>query len=172
MVSPATQRGPGHVSVIIIVVIIIGSTPNSRHCRACMAPRGHSTPPTDRPPDKPLGISVFAGCSQEKANTHRTHCQLASFARSSHCLSGLMTTLAANAILGGHAIEQYCVHAVGTSQRSQSGAELDASEVWSVQGQRGTCVTLCHPPPNLGRNLFPPRRFSYHTRFSRFNGTA
>jgi hypothetical protein len=51
-------------------------------------------------------------------------------------------------------------------------AELEESEVWSVQGQRGTCVTNGHPPPNLGRNLFPPRRFSYHTRFSRFNGTA
>jgi hypothetical protein len=50
--------------------------------------------------------------------------------------------------------------------------ELDASEVWSVQGQRGTCVASRHPPVNLGRNLFPSRRFSYHTRVSRFNGTA
>jgi hypothetical protein len=56
--------------------------------------------------------------------------------------------------------------------RSQSGAELDASEVWSVQGQQDTCVTNCHPSSNLGRNLFPPRRFSYHTRFSGFNRTA
>jgi hypothetical protein len=48
----------------------------------------------------------------------------------------------------------------------------EACEVWSVQGQLGTCVTSRHPPPNLGRNLFPPRRFSYHTRVSRFNGTA
>jgi hypothetical protein len=28
------------------------------------------------------------------------------------------------------------------------------------------------PFQNLSRNLFPPRRFSCHTRFSRFNGTA
>jgi hypothetical protein len=26
--------------------------------------------------------------------------------------------------------------------------ELEACEVWSVQGQRGTCVTSRHPPPN------------------------
>jgi hypothetical protein len=44
--------------------------------------------------------------------------------------------------------------------------------VWSVQGQRGTCVACGHPPPNLGRNPFPPRRFSYHTQVSGFNGTA
>jgi hypothetical protein len=50
--------------------------------------------------------------------------------------------------------------------------ELEACDVWSVQGKRGTCVTSRHPPLNLGRNLFPPRRFSYHTRVSRFNGTA
>jgi hypothetical protein len=37
------------------------------------------------------------------------------------------------------------------------GVELEASEVWTVQGQRRTCVTNCHPPPNLGRNLFPLR---------------
>jgi ABC-type multidrug transport system fused ATPase/permease subunit len=34
------------------------------------------------------------------------------------------------------------------------------------------CVANGNPLRNLGRNLFPPRRFSYHTRFSRFNGTA
>jgi hypothetical protein len=38
--------------------------------------------------------------------------------------------------------------------------------------QSGTRVASRHPPVNLGRNLFPPRRFSYHTRVSRFNGTA
>jgi ribonuclease HI len=77
--------------------------------------------------------------------------------------------IAANAMLGKSRHQAiYCVRAVGSSQ----GAELDASEVWSVQGRRGTCVTGRHPPPNLGRNLFPPRRFSYHTRVSGFNGTA
>jgi hypothetical protein len=29
-----------------------------------------------------------------------------------------------------------------------------------IQGKRDTCVTNCHPSSNLGRNLFPPRRFS------------
>jgi hypothetical protein len=133
----------------------------------------HRGPPTDRPPDiPPPALSVLAGCSEERPNTYRAHYQLASFARSSYCSSGNVAPLADNAILGSHAIEQYCAYAVGTSQRSQSGAELDASEVWSVQGQWDTCVALCHPSPNLGRNLFPPRRFSYHTRFSRLNGTA
>jgi hypothetical protein len=132
----------------------------------------HRGPPTDRPPDIPtVETNGFAGCSEERPNTRHFH-QLASFARSSHCLSGNASPLAANAFMGIRAIEQYCVCAVGTSQRSQSGAELDASEVWSVQGQRDSCVTNCHPSSNLGRNLFPPRRFSYHTRFSRFNGTA
>jgi hypothetical protein len=93
----------------------------------------HRGPPTDRPPDKPPGVSVFAGCSEERPNTRQFH-QLASFARSSHCSSGNVSSLADNANWGSHAIEQYCVRAVGTSQRSQSGAELDASEVWSVHG--------------------------------------
>jgi hypothetical protein len=47
----------------------------------------HRGPPTDRPPDKPVETSVFAGCSEERPNARRTY-QLASFARSSHCLSG------------------------------------------------------------------------------------
>jgi hypothetical protein len=52
-------------------------------------------------------------------------------------------------------------------------AELEASEVGSVQGQMG--IRVLHKatlPLNLGRNLFPLRRFSYPTRVSRFNGTA
>jgi hypothetical protein len=116
--------------------------------------------------------SVLAGCSEERPNTRRTH-QLAFFSRSSHCSSGNVSSLADNAIYGKSRHQAiYCDSAVGTSQRSHSGAELDASEVWSVQGQSGLRVVCCHPPVNLGRNLFPPRRFSYHTRFSRFNGTA
>jgi hypothetical protein len=131
----------------------------------------HRGPPTDRPPDIPCNkLGVFAGCSQERANTRRTY-RLA-FSHESHCSSGNASPLADNAFLGIRAIEQFRASAVGTSQRSQSGAELDASEVWSVQGQRGTCVAHGNPLPNLGRNLFPPRRFSYHTRFSRINGTA
>jgi hypothetical protein len=131
----------------------------------------HRGPPTDRPPDKPpVETSVFAGCSEERPNTRRTN-QLASCSRSSHCSSGNVSSLAVNAVYGKARHQAiYCVHAVGTSQRSQSGAELDASEVWSVQGKSGS-------PVNLGRNLFPSEAkvrggFSYHTRFSRFNGTA
>jgi hypothetical protein len=116
----------------------------------------HRGPPTDRPPDKPVETSVFAGCSEERPNTRRTY-QLASFACRPLCLSGKVAPYADNAILGCHAIKQYCVHAVGTSQRSQSGAELDASEVWTVQGQSGLCVVRRHPPVNQGRNLFPLR---------------
>jgi hypothetical protein len=63
----------------------------------------HRGPPTDRPPDKPLGVSVFAGCSEERPNTCRFH-QLASFTRSSHCSSGNVSSLADNANLGSHAI--------------------------------------------------------------------
>jgi hypothetical protein len=38
---------------------------------------------------------------------------------------------------------------------------------WQISGRLGrTSGKLA------GRNLFPPRRFSYHTRLSRFNGTA
>jgi hypothetical protein len=132
----------------------------------------HRGPPTDRPPDKPPPWKgAFAGCSQERANTQRTAYRLASCFRGQHCSSGNASPFAANAIKGIRAIEQVCDNAAGPSQRSQSGAEMDASEVWSVQGQRDTCVA-CNPSPDLGRNLFPPRRFSCHTRFSRFNGTT
>jgi hypothetical protein len=120
----------------------------------------HRGPPTDRPPDIPRNaLGVFAGCLKERANTRRTY-RLAFVSHDSHCSSGNASPLAENAFLGIRAIEQFRAFAVGTSQRSQSGAELDASEVWSVQGQRGTCVAQGNPPPNLGRNLFPPRRFS------------
>jgi hypothetical protein len=43
-----------------------------------------------------------------------------------------------------------------------SRAELEACEVWSVQGQRGTCVACGHPSPNLGRNLSPRGVFLPH----------
>jgi hypothetical protein len=117
----------------------------------------HRGPPTDRPPDKPLDVSAFAWCLQE-------------FSRSSHCVSGNASSFADSAIWGSRAIEQYCVRAVGSSHGSR--AELEACEVWSVQGKLDTCVSCGHPSLNLGRNLFPPRRFSYHTQVSGFNGTA
>jgi hypothetical protein len=51
-------------------------------------------------------------------------------------------------------------------------AELAGCEVWSVQGKWDTCVACGHPSLNLGRNLFPPRMFSYHARFSGGKGPA
>jgi hypothetical protein len=130
----------------------------------------HRGPPTDRPPDiPPPAVGVFAGCLQERVDTRHLS-QLASFSRGSHCSSGNASSVADNAIWGSRAIGQCRVRAAGSSHGSR--AELEACEVWSVQGQRGTCVTSCHPPQNLGRNLFPPRRFSYHTQVSGFNGTA
>jgi hypothetical protein len=82
----------------------------------------HRGPPTDRPPDKRGGISVFEGCSQERANTHRIHYQLASFARSSHCSSDNVSSLADNAIVGKSRHQAiYCVHAVGTSHEVYRG---------------------------------------------------
>jgi hypothetical protein len=91
----------------------------------------HRGPPTDRPPDIPtVETNVWAGCSEERSNTHRIY-QLASCVRSSHCLSGVSTPRAAIARFWGVVpSNNTATFAVGTSQRSQSGAELDASEVW------------------------------------------
>jgi hypothetical protein len=51
---------------------------------------------TDRPPDIPYNaVGVFAGCLQERAGTR--YCRLALIARGSHCSSGNVTPLAANA---------------------------------------------------------------------------
>jgi hypothetical protein len=72
----------------------------------------HRGPPTDRPPDKPREVGVFAGCLLERAGTR--HSQLASFSRGSNCSSGNALPLAENAILGVCAIEQFRVHAAGT----------------------------------------------------------
>jgi hypothetical protein len=77
---------------------------------------------TDRPPDIACNaVNVFAGCSQERANTRRIR-QLASFARGSHCSSGNVSSLAANAILGKSRHQAiYCVRAVGTSHEVNRG---------------------------------------------------
>jgi hypothetical protein len=132
----------------------------------------HRGPPTDRPPDKPPPtVGVFAGCLQERAST-RHLCQLASFSRSSHCSSGNVTPLAANAFLGNHASEQYCVHAVGTSHEVNRELSWMLPRCGRFRGNRIRVRALCRPSSNLGRNFFPLWRFSYHTRFSRFNGTA
>jgi hypothetical protein len=120
----------------------------------------HRGPPMDRPPDKPppwKGAS--RGCLQERAGT-RHFSQLASSSRGSYCSSGNALPFADNANCGVCAVEQFRVCAGGTSQFSR--AELEACEAWSVQGQRGTCVTCGHPPPNLGRDLFPRGVFLPH----------
>jgi hypothetical protein len=116
-------------------------------------------------------MSRRCGCSKERSSTRRI-CQLALFARSSHCSSGNVTPLAANAIVGSHAIEQYCVRAVGTSHEVNRGLSWMPPRCGRSRVNGIRVRALCRPSSNLGRNLFPPRRFSYHTRFSRFNGTA
>jgi hypothetical protein len=122
----------------------------TRKLHATLTLNSHARTPTDRHPDIPRNtLDVFAGCSQERANTQRTY-RLASCLHGSYCSSGNASPLADNAILGIRAIEQFRAHAVGTSQRSQSGVELDASEVWSVQGKRGTCVTMWSPSSKPG----------------------
>jgi hypothetical protein len=120
----------------------------------------HRGPPTDRPPDKPppwKGAS--RGCLQERAGTRHVS-QLASFSRGSHCSSGNASPLQTMQIGGCAPSNNSALHAVGSSQGSR--AELEACEVWSVQGQRDTCVTNCHPSSNLGRNLFPHGVFLPH----------
>jgi hypothetical protein len=56
-------------------------------------------------------------------------------------------------------------------------ATRHASRAGSLRGVVGSGSTgyVCdfgHPSINPGRNLFPPRRFSYHTRFSGGKGPA
>jgi hypothetical protein len=92
--------------------------------------------------------------------------------KTGHCLSGNASPLAANAFMWIRAIEQYCVRAAGTSHEVNRELSWMLPRCGRFRVKRDTRVALCHPSPNLGRNLFPPRRFSYHTRFSRFNGTA
>jgi hypothetical protein len=99
------------------------------------------------------------GCLQERAGT-RHDSQLASFSRGSCCSSGIATPCSQCKLGVSSPSNKSASRAVGSSQGSR--AELEACEVWSVQGQRGTCVTNCHPPPNLGRNLFPRGVFLPH----------
>jgi hypothetical protein len=79
---------------------------------------------------------------------------------------------AANAILGSHTIEQYCVRAVGSSHEVNRGLNWTPPRCGRFRVNRIRVRALCRSSSNQGRNLFPPRRFSYHTRFSRFNGTV
>jgi hypothetical protein len=118
----------------------------------------------DKPPSTKVG--VYAGSSQERANTLRFH-QLASCVRSSHCSSGNVSSLAANASYGKSRHQAiYCVHAVLTSHEFNRELSWKLPRCGRSRVQRDTCAALCRPSSNLGRNLFPPRRFSYHTRFS------
>jgi hypothetical protein len=90
------------------------------------------------------------------------------------------TPFAANAIYGVQKPSDCQVPSqVGSSH------EFNRDQSWMLprcgrfRVKRDTCVAYGHPSLNLGlelqfreRNLFPPRRFSYHTRFSRFKSTT
>jgi hypothetical protein len=73
-----------------------------------------------------------------------------------------------------------------TGESRDKGLNTNANPKTSETGERSWKLARCgrfrangvrvchqgHPLLNLGRNFFPPRRFSYHTRFSGFNGTV
>jgi hypothetical protein len=144
----------------------------------------HRGPPTDRPPDKPPpDRSVLAGCSQERANTHRTSSRQALSLRSSSCLRGIVSSLAANAILGSHIaiIQRAARHAVGSSQgrkspRTKSPNTHSASRAGCLRSKGGSrCdrIRVLRKATLPGtRVIFPPRRFFALRRFSGFNGPA
>jgi hypothetical protein len=129
----------------------------------------HRRPPTDRPPDRPgRGRSVSGGCSQERADTqYPVVICLASPLSLAYSLSGKSTPFAENAILGVQKPSDCQV-----PSQDGSSYEVNRELSWMLprcgrfRVKRDTCVTYCHPSSNLGRNLFPVRRFSYHTRFS------
>jgi hypothetical protein len=76
------------------------------------------------------------GCLEERAGT-RHDSQLASFSRGSNCSSGNALPLAENAILGVCAIEQFRVHAAGSSQESST----CASRAGGLRGVVGSGLT-------------------------------
>jgi hypothetical protein len=96
----------------------------------------HRGPPTDRPPDKPREVGVFAGCLLERAGTR--HSQLASFSRGSNCSSGNASPLADNAILGIRAIEQFRVRAAGSLSGIKYPFASIAGRLRSVVGSGST----------------------------------
>jgi ribosomal protein L37E len=89
-----------------------------------------------------------------------------------NCSSGNASPLADNAIWVTRAIEQFRVRAAGSSHEVNRELSRMHPRCGRFRVKRDACVSCGHPSSNLGRNLFPPRRFSYYTRFSRFNGTA
>jgi hypothetical protein len=131
-------------------------------------------PPTDRPPDRPdRGRGVSGGCSQERANTRGPVVQLASSLSLAHSLSGKSAPFAANANLGVQKPSDCQVPSqVGSSHEVNRGLSWMLPRCGRFRVKRDMCVTNCHPSSKLGRNLFPPRWFSYHTRFSGFNRTV
>jgi hypothetical protein len=106
-----------------------------------------------------------------KWRSNQWHASAAGSSQGSHPVRSW--SFAGNAIMGKSRHQAtYCVHAVGSSHEINRGLSWTSPRCarFRVNGIR--VRALCRPSPNLGRNLFPPRRFSYHTRFSRFNGTA
>jgi hypothetical protein len=105
----------------------------------------HRGTPTDRLPDKPREVGVFAGCLLERAGTRLS--QLASFSRGFNCSSGNAYPLADNAIMGIRAIEQFRVRAAGCSQE-ESSARL-ASRAGGLRGVVGSGSTgyVCGKSP-------------------------
>jgi hypothetical protein len=106
----------------------------------------HRGPPTDRPPDKPREAGVSAGCLLETAGTR--HSQLASFTRGSNCSSGNVSPLADNAILGARAIEQFRVHAAGSSQEPSTRFASRAGGLRCVVGSGSTGYVRGKSPPS------------------------
>jgi hypothetical protein len=77
--------------------------------------------------------------------------RLASFSRSSHCSSGNASPFAVNAKYGSRAIEQYCVHAAGTSHASRAGC-LRGVVGSGLNGD--TCVAQGNPSSKPGSQSF------------------
>jgi hypothetical protein len=116
-------------------------------------------PPTDRPPDKPPPWKgAVVGSLFERAGSRHAS-QLAS-SRGSNGLSGNASPMQKICNLRAKMPSNlsHCSTAAGSS--------LESVRSWMHTGhrrpraKRDTCVTFGHPSPNLGRNLFPLRRFS------------
>jgi hypothetical protein len=117
---------------------------------------------------------VSRGYSQERASTRSPVLRLASSLSLALSFSGRSTFLTAIAIYGARKPSNSCQvpSQVGSSHEVNRGLSWMPPRCGRFRVKRDTCVILDHPSSNLGRNLFPPRRFSYHTRFSGFNRTV
>jgi hypothetical protein len=115
--------------------------------------------PTDRPPDKPPPWKgAFAGSSYERAISRH--------------VSQLASSRVSNGLGGNASPRQECIYgakrpsnqchistAAGSSQGSPANSWMHTSHRQS-RVKPNTCVANGNPSSNLGRNLFPPRRFS------------